>query len=519
MMESEKYFRQMSEQNVAYNTLDSARMYSMPHTDKISVIEPTINNHVNSAALSAAMIITQPIEQHHPHQQQELQPYEQQQQMQIHVLQHQPQLHEQQQLQHQPQPQPQFHAQQQQRHPLLNEQQQEQQMIYKCNECGSTWGDIKSFRQHQRKHFSSAGEIYHPPQINNVEKVSAISALQASTSTNSDYIPNNFLSLMPAIPPMHGPEPLKIYPPEPAKTCNLESSEIYKQQPHIAFNSQHNKTYNQESPENYIKFKRMKSELKNKKEKKSDEHTDTVMEVNTKNSYPNLEHTIFQNKVGKKQDSYASEDSDIDNSEISYTKEEIEKNISYLQEKLSANINLLKSLDTNHSPKVQQMKQCHNKDKTCTNIQEPKIDDDNVIVPLVAETTPMMDVIRWFQQHQLLKSEMKCDHCKNVMTWKTDMEMKKYKEGFYWKCKNKSCPNFNCRKNIKAGTVFERSKICLKKWLNIIYKWSKNVGVKAARKRSILIVKLWVIVTVFLERCVGNTLKQIQLNLVDLELP
>ncbi|CAL4134733.1 unnamed protein product, partial [Meganyctiphanes norvegica] len=118
--------------------------------------------------------------------------------------------------------------------------------------------------------------------------------------------------------------------------------------------------------------------------------------------------------------------------------------------------------------------------KEYTDNQDPDLEFDSDIVSLFAETTPMLDVIRWFQQHQLLKFEMKCDHCEHDMSWKTDMIMKKYKEGFYWKCVNKSCPKFYCRKNIKAETVFERSKICLKKWLHIIYKWSKNVGVTSA---------------------------------------
>ncbi|CAL4116163.1 unnamed protein product [Meganyctiphanes norvegica] len=138
----------------------------------------------------------------------------------------------------------------------------------------------------------------------------------------------------------------------------------------------------------------------------------------------------------------------------------------------------------NHSIKclevVQQGNPCHNKIRDYTDNQKPGPLYDSDIVQLFDETTPMLDIIRWFQQHKLLISEMKCDHCQHIMSWKTDYEMKRYKEGFYWKCEIKSCPKFYCRKNIKVGTVFDRSKICLKKWLHIMYKWSKNIGVTAA---------------------------------------
>ncbi|CAL4231858.1 unnamed protein product, partial [Meganyctiphanes norvegica] len=484
MMESEEYFRRMCEQNGAYNTSSCARTYSTPYGDKSSVFRPTVpvESPVNSAALAAAMVITQPIEQHQTNQPQ-LQPQSLDNHQQIHVhMQHQSQLHEQ-------QPQSQLHVQQQ--HQQLNKQQQEQQILYKCNECGSSWGNLKEFRQHQRKHFNSPEEVHPPPPLNNFGKVSAISELQVSTSTNSDYIPDNFLSLMPSIPQRYGPEPHKIYPPEPhktyphepPKTFNLESPVMYKPQPHIVFNSQHTKSFIQKPLETCVKLKSMESEFKN--QKNSDKHNYTDMGENTENSFLNFEHSIFENEDGKTQDHYASNDSYSNNSDNSHTKEEIEKNISYFEAKLEENINLLKSLDKKRQPRVQKKKNDQKKVKASTDYEEPKPEDDSVIVSLVAETTPMLDVIRWFQQHQLIKSKMKCDHCEHVMSWETVMEMKRFKEGFYWKCRNRSCPKFNSkpRKSIIAGSVFERSQISLKKWLHIIYKWSRNVGVKAASEQ------------------------------------
>ncbi|CAL4099480.1 unnamed protein product [Meganyctiphanes norvegica] len=480
-MESEEYFRRMYGNDGAYNTLSHVRTHSIPYGEKGSVVGPTVDHPVNNAAVAAAMIITQPIE----HQQQlQFHNLDNQQQIPVHV-QHQPRVPVQ---QHQSQHQPQLHAQQ---HPHLMEQQHEQQILYKCNECGSSWGDLKTFRQHQRKHFNSSGDIHPSPILDTVEKGPAISTHQVSTSKNSDCIPNNFLSLMPSVtssvPQGYSPEPPKMYLPEPAKSFSIESPETYRPLPHIGFNTQQTKTYTQGPPEKCVNLKRVfsESELKNKKEKKSYEQTDTVMGVDTESSFLNLEHSIFQNKDGETQDSYASDDSYTNNSDNSHTKEEIEKNISYFEAKLEENINLLKSLDKKRCLKTQQRKQCHKTNEACTDNKEPEldVDDDSAIVPLVADTTPMLDVIRWFQQHQLLKSEMKCSHCKQVMSWKTVLEMKRFKEGFYWKCITRGCPKFNSRKSIKTGTVFERSQISLKQWLHIMYKWSKNIGSTAVSKQ------------------------------------
>ncbi|CAL4059853.1 unnamed protein product, partial [Meganyctiphanes norvegica] len=234
-MESEEYFRRLYEQNGGYNTVSSARNHSIPYGERSSMFGPAVDNPVNSAAVPVARIITQPIEQHQPLHQQlnnldnhhHIQVHVQEEQ-QFHVHQHkQPsQLHEYQQQQQQ-----------------LNDQPSEQQMLYKCNECGSSWGNLKTFRQHQRKHFNSSGEVHPPSQLNTAEKEQTISALQVFSSTNSDYIPNHFLSLMPAIPQRHDPELPNIYPLEPPKTCNLVSPEMYKPQSHIMFNSQHTNKY------------------------------------------------------------------------------------------------------------------------------------------------------------------------------------------------------------------------------------------------------------------------------------
>ncbi|CAL4116161.1 unnamed protein product, partial [Meganyctiphanes norvegica] len=425
-----------------------------------------MDNTISSPALAAAITTMQLIEQHDPHQQQQL---------------HEIQQHH-----------PQFHAYEDQKHEhlQLNEQQQEQQIFYKSNELGSNWDNHYPIRQHQTQHFNLFREVNSQSPLNTIEKGPTTSVHHNSTSTNSDYIPNNFLSFIPGIPERYAPEPCKKYPPEQPNSYDLESTEMYKPQPYTVYSSQLTKAYNEDPQENCVNLKNKKFELINEQEMQSDKHTDnTVMGVNSENSFLNIEHSIFQNKVEKTQDIYASDDSvdSVDSymhkSDNSNTEEEIKKNISYLESKLKENINLLKSLNTKRPPKVQQRKQCHNKVETFTDNLESQPDDDSIIMHLIAETTPMLDVIRWFQHHQLLKSEIKCDHCEHIMYWKTDLEMKRYKEGFHWKCENKSCPKFYCRKNIKIGSVFERSRICLKKWLHIIYKWSKNVGVTAASEQ------------------------------------
>ncbi|CAL4156723.1 unnamed protein product [Meganyctiphanes norvegica] len=450
-MESEEYFRRMYEQNGAYNsTVDYSRTYSMPYGENSSVIGDALA--VNAAIVDRNSETASINAQHTIKQQQ--QPHYHQQQQHVHERQHQ-QLHEQQQQQIHEQQQQQIHEQHQLQHELSS---------------------LKSLWMNQRKQFSPLGETLPPPPLKyeNVPAVSSISAIPASTPMNLVYIPNNSLPLTtenihryPTISQRYSPEPPKIYPPEHPKIYNPDPPVMYNPQPHIVLNSHQSKGYNQEppqGPQTCAKRILKESEL-----------------ISNKKSYSKV--------LQGKQCSNKCKDF-IDNQEPEPEGEGSKShNDPYtVGTNNSCTMDRVETPNNEFGPRVKQGGKCIKKAKEAIEIpfaffQESETETDKIIVQLVAETTSILNVIRWLQQHQLLKSKMKCDHCESLMVWKTSNSEKKWMDKFMWQCENKNCPTRYCTKTIRAGTLFAGSKLCLKKWLHIMYKWIKNVGVTAASEQ------------------------------------
>ncbi|CAL4069823.1 unnamed protein product [Meganyctiphanes norvegica] len=332
------------------------------------------------------------------------------------------------------------------------------------------------FNEQEQQQYGSCDEILPLPILKTDEKASTISAPPVYTAINFENIPNNHNALLMTPVNLHkysrySPEPPNIYPPELAKNSKPENSEMHYPQSHRDLNSQcpKPKSYTQEKPPEFFKkFKIMESELKRKDEQKLSEHRDTMPGMNIENSFLNLQHSIFQNEVGITQECRCPDDSYIDNKDDSCSGEEMEKhkNCSKLSDKSPQNV----WQETPFSNKVE-----HYTEKV------PESEGDDIIVQLVDATTPIIDVIRWLQKNLLLKSEMKCDRCESYMTWKiSNKTSQSWRDGFYWICKNGKCPTLNCRRNIRIGSIFDKSKLCLKDWLHIMYKWSRNVGQSAA---------------------------------------
>ncbi|CAL4087952.1 unnamed protein product [Meganyctiphanes norvegica] len=389
-----------------------------------------------------------PIEQHITHQQRH-----QRQQMQ----QQQPQILQQQQLQH-------------------DQQQPQQQKLYKCNECGSMWANLKTLWIHQRKHLNFLGEGPSPPSSNATKIGPGISAPIVSNPMKFRHFNDNSISInsenlhkFTIIPQGYSLEPDNIYAPEPTKICNPEINEIFIQQPHMIINSQHPKAYNIEPQEICENLKRIESEFRSIEKQKLSEHSDTMEGVNIENSFFKLQHNIYLKEVDTSQEFNAPIESCIDNQEDPFKGVEIEKDKFYLE-----------FPDKKCHPNILR----HKKVKDCTDNKESEPEGDNVLLQqLFAESTPIIDVIRWLQQHQLLKSEMKCDSCEQFMTWKYNHWDMKWKDKYFWKCENSKCSSVYCTKTIRAGSIFDGSRLFLKQWLLVMYKWSKNIGSSATSKQ------------------------------------
>ncbi|CAL4119871.1 unnamed protein product, partial [Meganyctiphanes norvegica] len=214
---------------------------------------------------------------------------------------------------------------------------------------------------------------------------------------------------------------------------------------------------------------------------KHEENSHFLKEMSPKKHCPkiqNINHSIFEANVS--QEPCAVNALYIDNKE-GYCSEE-ENHFNYSERKLEVDMNYEEEPPTKKSKyRVQSGRQSSKKVKYLPKDQKPKPEESNHIVQLFAATTPVLDIIKWLQEHQLLGYEMKCDHCQSFMIWKTSNKATNgWKDGFYWKCINKNCPTLNCTKNIRMGSVFDKSKLYLKDWLHIMYKWSKNVKPSAA---------------------------------------
>ena len=99
----------------------------------------------------------------------------------------------------------------------------------------------------------------------------------------------------------------------------------------------------------------------------------------------------------------------------------------------------------------------------------------DVILPLQDENAT--SVIRWMQENNLLRREMKCEKCNEIMNW---TKFARSGDGFVWKCQNKECCAFKGTLSIRKGSFFNKSKITLQMWLHAMFLWAEGIGVETA---------------------------------------
>ena len=94
---------------------------------------------------------------------------------------------------------------------------------------------------------------------------------------------------------------------------------------------------------------------------------------------------------------------------------------------------------------------------------------EDTIVPLLAGS--MDNIILFFKEERILKSEIICEECGNALRW---IKKSQIDDGYVWKCFEKLCIKFKIPISIRYGSFLSTSKINLGKWLDVLYRWSKN---------------------------------------------
>ena len=96
-----------------------------------------------------------------------------------------------------------------------------------------------------------------------------------------------------------------------------------------------------------------------------------------------------------------------------------------------------------------------------------------VIAPIQADATGL-SVIHYFQQFNLLYTNLECPDCRTLMNL---TKYSKSKDGYAWKCQDRLCSRNKYTISIKTNTFFDKSKINLKDWLLILYCFAQYMPV------------------------------------------
>lgn len=92
--------------------------------------------------------------------------------------------------------------------------------------------------------------------------------------------------------------------------------------------------------------------------------------------------------------------------------------------------------------------------------------------PTVKRTTRL---IKWLQKRGLLKRRMKCRLCQQYMQIKTRLDLH---DGLQWECRYKTHRGKTVKKSVRAGSIFERSKIRLQSWMHFIYRFAQGLKLR-----------------------------------------
>ncbi|XP_063710240.1 uncharacterized protein LOC134838875 [Symsagittifera roscoffensis] len=85
--------------------------------------------------------------------------------------------------------------------------------------------------------------------------------------------------------------------------------------------------------------------------------------------------------------------------------------------------------------------------------------------------------INFLKQKNLLKNSCLCTACQTPQNW---TKYQKTKDGFSWRCQNRTCSRFKLTTSIRKDSFFENSNIDLPKWIQIIYLW----GMRGSNKNA-----------------------------------
>ena len=97
-----------------------------------------------------------------------------------------------------------------------------------------------------------------------------------------------------------------------------------------------------------------------------------------------------------------------------------------------------------------------------------------ILVPLIF-TSNTRETINFLQEKHLLANSAKCDFCFEQMTFT------KYSQSidqFTWRCNKRACIKKGCKKSVRTGSFFLKSKISLNKWLHLMYLWCQQNSIQ-----------------------------------------
>lgn len=93
-------------------------------------------------------------------------------------------------------------------------------------------------------------------------------------------------------------------------------------------------------------------------------------------------------------------------------------------------------------------------------------------------TCSIEDLILFLRQNNVLQREVTCGSCS------MPLKGKKYKQnidGYVFRCYTKTCVKYHTTTSIRIGSFLLNSKISLKNWVEILYRFSKEEPIKKTK--------------------------------------
>ena len=94
---------------------------------------------------------------------------------------------------------------------------------------------------------------------------------------------------------------------------------------------------------------------------------------------------------------------------------------------------------------------------------------EQVILKLINPENPDF-MFNWLKTVNLIANYQTCPQCAENMNW---TKCSKSIDGYNWRCISRECPlKKGATLSIRTGSMFEKSKLTLQKWIHIIYFWT-----------------------------------------------